>query len=195
MRRRQVLAGLGALGVGATAGCSLPGSETTISNPVRDADDDGTDPYLSFRDDDEEVASLGFSPSVPDTGSIRVTAHLPHRDGTELTDATFDFRMVRDGEPVATIVALVTPVTVEKPYVSATFSGSRGSNVSTVRIDDFGDLADETANLHFLVDRQEAGASTLHVDATVGLDGGGLLGSQYTLTGELDVPIPARGSA
>lgn len=193
MRRRAFLATVGAAGAAGTAGCGLARSETTLSEPTVRADSDARR-SLHFATDGEEVGSLGVTGSVA-SGVIDLRTEIWHRQGTDVTAIALRVWMPDAEADSAVDVAVVSPVEGDgSPPPSLSLSSPRRDRGTVIEVTDLDDLADETiSTLELLVRSRSETATTLAIDATIGLAAGGWLGTDYTLDGRLDLAFPELG--
>ncbi|SDF64471.1 hypothetical protein [Halorientalis regularis] len=188
MDRRTFLGLTASVGVVATAGCSAPGKARTLSDPTVDGESSQRK-YLSFTADGEEIATVGVDGRVDD-GTIRLPFEIWHRDGTLVEAITLRVWMPPRDAPAT--VAVASPVSGDSsPPPEVALSVPDGERGQRVEITDLDDLADETiSTLGLLVDPHPEAEGTLSIDATVELDGGGVLASDYRLDGRLNLDFP-----
>jgi hypothetical protein len=192
MKRRNVLAAVGSVGMMATAGCAGLGSET-ISNPTEEQASDG-ETSLQFRaDNGHDVATLTIRP-----GEKRYTGHggqqipvdiaLTHSEQTTVTDLTLSLRAPASGPGAPAEVAVETPFGTPHPTLELYASPDDGATV--LAIDDMGENGDGTVLFKFLLMGLGETISELTVDAEFGLEKPGVLGQSYKLKGLTLVPLP-----
>lgn len=98
-----------------------------------------------------------------------------------------------DGTPAD--VAVVSPVGGDSspPLSISLYSPSRNQG-TVIEITDLDDLKGETiSTLDLLVRPQSETAKTLKIETTIELTGGGLVGDDYTLDGQLRLECPELG--
>jgi len=189
MNRRTYLASAGSLGILATAGCSALSTDKSLARPTESGDSPGHR-YLSFRSDGDSVATFGVDGSV-DGDHLHLSMALAHRDGTSVDAITLTVWMPEISRDTPADVALVSPVEGDSsPPPAVTLSTPERALGTRIEITDIDDLADETIRLAFLVE-PPAPASELDVDVEIELSEGGLLDTDYTLSGELALDYPA----
>jgi hypothetical protein len=189
MRRRRFLATAGVAGVAATAGCGALQSEQTLSDPTRHSDGQGR-ASIHFSEDGTEIGHFGVDGGVAD-GVVPLRTEIWHREGTTVESITVRVWMP-DAETPAD-VAVVSPVEGDSspPPEIRLYTPDRASGTA-IEVTDLDDLADETiSTLEFIVRPWSETATTIAFDVSIALGGGGLLGTEYDLDGELRVEYPA----
>jgi len=189
MRRRRFLAAAGVAAAGASAGCGALRSKTTLSEPTRHSDAQGV-ASIHFSEDGEEVGHFGVNGEVAD-GVVPMSTEIWHREGTTVESVRLRVWMPDARSPAD--VALVSPVEGDSSpppeirlYTPDLFPGT------VIEVTDLDDLADETiSTLEFIVRPWSVAATTVAFDVTMALAGGGILGTGYTLEGELHLEYPA----
>ncbi|GAA0533193.1 hypothetical protein ABNG02_09685 [Halorubrum ejinorense] len=191
MNRRTYLAAVSTASVAAAAGCSAVSDTQTISEPTVDADSPGRK-TLVFEADDGEVGHVGVDGTV-DSGRIDLSTEIWHREGTRVSSIRLNVWTPDPATGSPARVAVVSPVEGDSsppPSISLYTPDRRPGTV--VEITDLDDLADETISTLGLVVIPAASEDTeLRIRATVELTGSGVLGSDYTLDGELQLAYPA----
>lgn len=193
MKRRDVLATTGSVGIVATAGCATLGS-TTISSPTENQDSDG-ETSLDFQTDDgKEVATLTVQPDsrrYDGAGGeqVSVDVALTHPDGTKVTDLTLSLRAPPSGAGTPTEIAFKTPFGTPHPQLDLYTDSDDAATV--LAIDDMGEQGDGNMVFQFLLTGLGDTTSELAIDTEVGLAETGMLGQAYTLSGRTLVPLPA----
>ncbi|MFB6200767.1 MAG: hypothetical protein ABEI98_02035 [Halorhabdus sp.] len=168
MRRRTLLAAAGTTVIGGTAGCGALRSQRHLSDPTHRSDGEGRGAIV-FARDGEDVGHFGADGSVAD-GVVPIQTEIWHRDGTTVESVE------GDSSPPPEI-RLSTP------------DRAPGTRIDVTDLDD---LADETiSTLELIVRPWSETATTIAFDVTIGLAGGGLLGADYELDGQLDLSFPA----
>lgn len=192
MDRRQFLGVVGSAGVVATAGCSMPGGSKTLTEPTvrTDASERRS---LSFTANGEEVGSLGVTGTVT-SDVIDLSTEIRHRRGTNVK--SIELRVWMPPADAAAEVAVVSPVEGDSsPPPSVSLYSPEREPGTIVAIDDLDDLEDETiSTLDLIVRPGSETATTLEIDATIGLTSGGLFSTDYTLDGRLQLEFPTLNS-
>lgn len=194
MRRRDVLAAVGSVGVVATAGCSSVGS-TTLTNPDEEQTNDG-EVNLNFRTESgENVATLTIMPgrqrySGHRGPEIPVKIALTHGDATKIESVRLDLRAPPSstGGGVPAEVAFTTPFA--KPHPSIELYTDPDDVSTILEIPDTAEQGDGTMVFDFLLTGVRDATTELSVDATMELSEDGVLGQNYTLEGLALVPLP-----
>jgi hypothetical protein len=194
MNRREFLAGVGSLGVVATAGCSSI-SSTTLTNPEEEQTDDG-DINLNFRTDGgEEVATITVMPgrqrySGHAGAEVPVKIAIMHGDTTKIESIQFDLRAppTSTGAGTPAEVAFTTPFA--KPHPSIDLYTDPDDVSTILEIPDTGEQGDGNIVFDFLLTAVRDTTTELSVDAAIELSEGGVLGQNYTLEGLTLVPLP-----
>ncbi len=191
MQRREFVAALGAAGAVGVAGCGAVRGDVTLSAPSVEEDSPGRK-SLEWSADGEPVANFGVTGGVA-SGIVDLSTELSHRDGTEVTRIELRVRMP-DADAAAD-VAVVSPVEGDSsPPPSLALYTPDDATGTAIEVTDLDDLADETIDtLEFIVRPRDDTATELAVDATIELAGGGVLGDDYTLDGELELAFPGLG--
>ncbi len=195
MDRRRFLAALGGVGVVSTAGCSTLAGDETLSDPTVDRESSGRQ-TLRFTSGDKEVGTFGADGRV--SGDlIDLPTEIWHRDGTKVASIRLRAWMPETAGEFAADVAVVSPVEGDSspPPSVALYTPDRGYG-TVVEVTDLDDLADETiSTLALLVRPASETATTLNLDATIDLTGNGLLDTDYTLRGQLQLEFPELATA
>ncbi|ACV12646.1 hypothetical protein Huta_2482 [Halorhabdus utahensis DSM 12940] len=189
MRRRRFLAAAGVAAAGASAGCGALRSKTTLSEPSRHSDAQGV-ASIHFSEDGEEVGHFGVNGGVAD-GVVPMSTEIWHREGTTVESVRLRVWMP-DAETPAD-VAVVSPVEGDSspPPEVRLYSPDRRPG-TVIELSDLDDLADETiSTLECIVRPWSETATTVAFDVTMALAGGGMLGTDYELDGELRLEYPA----
>jgi hypothetical protein len=187
MERRTFLAGLGSIGIAATAGCGAVAGETTLSEPTVDADLPGRK-ALIFESDGEEIGHVGVDGTV-ENGLIDLSTEIWHREGTRVE--RIELRVWMPETESAADVAVVSPVEGDSsPPPSVALYTPDSAPGTAIEITDLDDLADETISTLELLVRPPDAATKLAIDATVELAGSGALTKDYDLEGELRLSYP-----
>lgn len=194
MRRRDVLAAVGSLGVVATAGCSSVGS-TTLTTPEEKQTDDG-EVNLNFRTESgETVATLTVMPgrqrySGHHGTEIPVKIALTHGDATKIESVRLDLRAppTFTGAGVPAEVAFTTPFA--KPHPSIELYTDPDDVSTILEIPNTGKQGDGTMVFDFLLTGVRDATTELSIDATIELSEDGVLGQNYTLEGLALVLLP-----
>ena len=188
MHRREFVTALGGVGVAGIAGCGAVRGDVTLSAPTVGVDGPGRK-YLEWSADGDSVADFGVTgTATPEI--VDLSTELSHRDGTEVNG--IELRVWMPEADSATDVALVSPVEGDSspPPSVALYTPERAAG-TVIDVTDLDDLADETiSTIGLLVRPSDETATKLAVDATVDLTDGGVLGDDYTLTGELELEYP-----
>lgn len=185
MDRRTYFAAVCTAGVVATAGCGTVAGRQTLSEPNVRAESSGRK-ALIFATDGEEVGHFGVDGGV-DRGRIALSTEIWHRKETEVQ--SIRLRVWMPESPAE--VAVVSPVEGDSsPPPAVTLSTPDREPGTLVEITDLDDLADETiSTLALVVDPNSETATDLHIQATIEL-GGGILDTDYTLDGEVQLSYP-----
>lgn len=190
MNRRTYLASVCTLGVAATAGCSTVSGSKTLSEPTVNAESSGKK-ALIFTTNDEEVGHLGIDGSVT-ANRIDLSTEIWHKGGTSVESIKLRVWMPETAREAPAEVAVVSPVEGDSsPPPSMTLYTPDRVLGRVIEITDLDDLADETiSTLDLIVIPGANTATRLNVHATIELSGDGILGSDYTLDGELQLAYP-----
>jgi hypothetical protein len=189
MQRREFVAALGTAGIAGVAGCGAVRGDVTLSAPSVGGDSPGRK-YLEWSADGESVASFGVTGGVTSGIIDLFQTELSHRDGTEVTRIELRVRMPDADAPAD--VAVVSPVEGDSsPPPSLALYTPDDATGTVIEVTDLDDLADETIDtLEFIVRPHDETATELAIDVTIELAGGGVLGDDYTLNGELELSFP-----
>ncbi|WP_245852925.1 hypothetical protein [Natrinema ejinorense] len=190
MNRREYLAAICSTGVVATAGCSAIQSNQTLSDPTVHGDSRGRK-TLVFATTDEEVGKFGVTGRV-DSGVIDAPLEIWHRAGTAVKSITLRVWMPEVATESPPTVAIASPVEGDSspPPSVALYTPDRALG-TVIEISDLDDLADETISiLNLLVKPVAETASKLTIHTTIELTSSGILESNYTLDGELQLTYP-----
>lgn len=192
MRRRRLLATLGAATATAGAGCgALPGDET-LTDPTVVEDDPGRR-TLVFAVDGDEVGHFGVDGRVAD-GTVAMDTELWHRSNTRVRSLRLHLWV--DPLDTATRIGLGAPLEGDSsPPPKVTLSTpDRGRGV-VIAVSDFDDLADETiSTIDLFVDPGADAATTVGVDCEIDLASSDTFGTDYTLEGQMDLAYPEIGA-
>lgn len=192
MQRRNFLAAVGTASAVGIAGCGAIQSETTLSEPTLN-EDSPQRRHIEWLSDDESVGELGIDGSRS-SGIIDLSTEINHREDT--TVESIRLRVWMPETDSAAKVAVVSPVEGDSspPPALALYTPDRAPG-TVIEITDLDDLKDETiSTLNLMVRPATETATTLKFDSTIELAGGGMLSSDYTLTGQLQLDFPARGN-
>lgn len=191
MNRRTYLAAVCAGSAAATAGCSGVTGTETLSDPTVNADSPGRK-TLVFEADDGKVGHVGIDGTI-DSGRIDLSTEIWHRAGTRVSSITLNVWTPDPATESPARVAVVAPVEGDSsPPPSISLYTPDRQPGTVIEITDLDDLADETISTLDLVVIPAAAADTeLRIRATVELTESGVLGSDYTLDGELQLAYPA----
>jgi hypothetical protein len=190
VNRRRYLRALCTVGVVATAGCGAVAGDRTLSDPTVDVESSGRK-TLVFASEGEKLGHLGVDGSV-DSGWLDLSTELWHREGTNVKSIALRVWMPEAASESPADVAVVSPVEGDSspPPSVALYTPERALG-TTIAITDVDDLADETiSTLDLVVEPGTETATKLGIHATIELTGGGVLGSHYTLDGELQLAYP-----
>lgn len=193
MDRRQFLSGIGTAGIVATAGCSMVSGVETLSDPTVYTDSPSRR-SLEWTANDESIGEFGVSMAFS-TGIIDVSTELSHSKGTTVESIKLRVWTESPETDTPADVAVVSPVEGDSsPPPSISLYSPYQRKGTVIEITDLDDLKDETiSTLDLLIRPQSESTTTVKFDATIELAGGGALGTDYTLTGELPVEIPTSG--
>ena len=192
MNRRAFLGLAGSACAIATAGCSAPGQAATLSDPSVESESSQRK-HLSYTADGEEIATFGVDGRV-DGGMIELPVEIWHREGTTVDAITL--RVWMPPQDAAATVAVASPVSGDSsPPPAVTLSIPDRGQGQLIEITDLDDLADETiSTLTLLVEPHAEATGRLSIDTEIELGGGGVLASDYTLSGQLDLDFSRIGS-
>lgn len=190
MHRRTYLAAASTAGLAATAGCSTVSGERTLTDPTVRADSSGRK-ALIFASNGEEVGHLGVDGGVAGD-RIDLSTEIWHRQGTSVESVELRLWMPETATDSASEVGVVSPVQGDSsPPPSLALYAPEQALGTVVELTDLDDLADETiSTLDLVVEPGSATATKLTVDATIELAGGGILSTDYTLDGRLQLTYP-----
>ncbi len=190
MNRRPYLASVCAAGVAATAGCSTVSGGKTLSEPTVNTESSGRKAVI-FTENDEEVGHLGVDGSVV-SDRIDLSTEIWHRDETTVESIKLRVWMPETATESTTEVAVVSPVEGDSsPPPSVALYTPDQALGTIVEITDLDDLADETiSTLDLVVVPASETATRLTIHTTIELSGSGILSSDYTLDGELQLAYP-----
>jgi len=191
MRRRRFLAAAGVAGATATAGCGALQSATRLTEPTRHSDGAGR-ASIHFSEDNRDVGHFGVDGAVAD-GVVPMSTEIWHREGTTVESVELRVWMPEAETPPQ--VAVVSPVEGDSsPPPELSLSTPTTAPGTTIAITDLDDLANETiSTLELLVRPRSESATSVAFDFTMELSGGGILGTDYTLDGELHLEYPDLG--
>lgn len=193
MNRRALLGSIGGTGVFAAAGCVGVGGTERLADPRETRESTGWR-TLVFTADGEEVAKFGANGSgVSDR--VELSTQIWHQDGTNIERISLTTWMPGPEQGSPGEVAVVAPVEGDSsPPPELTLYTPDQNPGTTIEISDLDDLADETISTIELVVRPRSETATkLAIDTRIELSDGGFLGTDYTLTGELELKFPALG--
>jgi hypothetical protein len=190
VKRRGYLTAVSTVGVVATAGCSSVGGQETLSEPTVKTESDGRK-ALIFTSDGEEVGHLGVNGNV-ESNLISLSTEIWHQEGTKVQSIKLRVWMPETAAEPAAEVAVVSPVEGDSsPPPSVAIYTPDQALGTVIEITDLDDLADETiSTVKLLVNPKAETAATLNIHATIELSESGVLGSKYTLDGELQLAYP-----
>lgn len=188
--RRQFFNVIGSAGIGATAGCSTVVGSEPLSDPTVHTDSPGRR-SLEWLSNGESVGELGVSGTVS-SGLIDLSTEISHTQGTNVESIQRRVWMASPDTETSADIAIVSPVEGDSsPPPSISLYSPHRSHGTVIEITELDDLKDETiSTLDLLVSPQSEMTTTLHVDATIALTGGGLLSDDYTLDGQLHLEFP-----
>jgi hypothetical protein len=146
---------------------------------------------LIFTSNGEEVGHFGVDGSV-ESDRIDLSTEIWHRDGTNVESIKLRVWMPEAATESPADVAVVSPVEGDSsPPPSVTLYTPDRDLGTIIKITDFDDLADETiSTLNLIVVPGSETATNLTIHTTIELASGGVLGSDYTLDGELQLAYP-----
>jgi hypothetical protein len=190
VNRRGYLTAVCSAGVVATAGCSSLAGDQTLSEPTVNTESDGRK-ALIFTSNDEEVGHFGVDGNV-ESNLITLSTEIWHQEGTSVQSIKLRIWMPETATETPAEVAVVSPVEGDSsPPPSVALYTPDQALGTIIEITDLDDLADETiSTLHLLVNPRAETATTLNIHATIELSESGVLGSDYTLDGELQLAYP-----
>jgi hypothetical protein len=190
VNRRTYLTSVCVAGVATTAGCSTISGSNILSDPTVNTESSGRK-ALIFTANDEEVGHLGVDGSVT-SGRIDLSTEIWHQDRTTVESVKLRVWMPETATESPARVAVVSPVEGDSsPPPSVTLSTADRSLGTVIEITGLDDLADETiSTLTLIVIPGSETATRLTIHSTIELSGGGILSSDYTLDGELQLAYP-----
>ncbi|WP_243838087.1 hypothetical protein [Halobacterium sp. R2-5] len=190
MNRRTYLAAVGTAGIAASAGCSAVTGTQTLSDPTVHEDSPGRK-ALVFNSNDGEVGHVGVDGHVK-SDRIELTTEIWHQDGTRVDSIELRVWMPEIATESPAEVAVAAPVEGDSsPPPSLSLSTPKRDLGTAIEITDLDDLADETiSTLNLIVIPGSRTATDLNIHATIELSGGGILSTDYTLDGELQLAYP-----
>lgn len=190
VNRRGYLTAVWSAGVVATAGCSALAGGQTLSEPTVNTETDGRK-ALIFTSDDKEVGHFGVDGNV-NSDQISLSTEIWHQEGTNVESIKLRVWMPAIATDSPAEVAVVSPVEGDSspPPSVALYTPDRARG-TVIEITDLDDLADETiSTLNLLVNPKTEEATRLNIHATIKLSETGVLDSDYTLDGELQLAYP-----
>ncbi|UDF60580.1 hypothetical protein [Halobacterium sp. BOL4-2] len=188
-RRKYITAACGA-SIATIAGCSKLAGKKTLSDPKIDPGPGGGT-TMTFTDNNSEIAHLSVSKRVsPDR------AHLPmeiwHRQGTKIKSIKLRVWMPEIATEFPAKVAVVSPVEGDSspPPSLSLYTPERlpGTNIEVSDLDDLSDETISTLNLIIIPNSEKAVDIKIH--GTIELSSSNILGSSYTLDGEMKLSYP-----
>lgn len=185
------LAGVGTAGVAATAGCSTVAGHQTLSDPSMSNDSSGRKAII-FTANGGEVGHLGVDGHV-ESNRIDLSTEIWHEDRTRVKSIKLRLWMPEIAAESPATVAVTSPVEGDNspPPSLSLYTPTRDLG-TVIEITDVDDLADETiSTLDLIVIPGADTATDLKIHATIELSGSGILSTDYTLDGELQVAYPA----
>lgn len=187
MNRRTYLAAVCTAGVTATAGCGTVAGNQTLSDPTVNKDAPGRKAII-FTSDESEVGHFGVDGSVT-SNRINLSTEVWHQEGTHVESIKLRLWMPETATESPAEVAVVSPVEGDSsPPPSVSLYTPDGDLGTIIEITDLDDLADETiSTLNLIVIPGSETATDLTIHATIELSGSGVLSSDYTLDGELQL--------
>ncbi|MFT4891382.1 MAG: hypothetical protein ACI9YT_002314 [Halobacteriales archaeon] len=190
MNRRTYLTAVCSAGVMTTAGCGAVAGERTLSDPTVAVESSGRKAII-FTSNDEEVGHFGVDGSV-ESGWISLSTEIWHREGTTVESITLRVWMPETASESPADVAVVAPVEGDSsPPPSVALYTPEQALGTMIEITDLNDLGDETiSTLALIVKPGTEAATELNIHATVELTGKGILSSDYTLDGALQLTYP-----
>jgi len=191
MRRRALLVSALTAASSVTAGCSAVKTRTECTNPVKKTTDNPRDDgkYLEFPGNGGNLAVVGVDPrSAPLPEHFHTW--VSHTENTELQSLTQRFvALGGDGTPPQ--LSLEGPFMGDsKPHPSVSLF--RDGRAAVVEVHRFGELADETAFIHFPVIRWPESSGRLVVQNTVELAQSELPDQTHVLDGQLEFEFTAE---
>ncbi|MFT4920844.1 MAG: hypothetical protein ACI8XM_000035 [Haloarculaceae archaeon] len=190
MNRRRYIAAICTAGIGATAGCSTGTGNQTLSDPTVNEETPGSQAII-FTANDAEVGHLGVDGSV-ESDRVDLSTEIWHQDGTRVKSIELRLWMPEIATESPAKVAVTSPVEGDSspPPSISLYTPDRDLG-TIIEITDLDDLADETiSTLNLIVIPGSDMATDLNIHATIDLSGGGILSSDYTLEGELQLAYP-----
>lgn len=190
MNRRRYLVAVSTAGVAATAGCSAVTGDQTLSDPTVNEDSPGRKAIV-FTTNNAEVGHLGVDGSIePDR--IELSTEIWRQDGTRVKSIKLRVWMPEIATDSPAEVAVTSPVEGDSspPPSISLYTPDRDPG-TIIEITDLDDLADETiSTLNLIVIPGSETATDLNIHAIIDLSGSGVLSSNYTLDGELQLAYP-----
>lgn len=190
MNRREYLAAVCTAGAVTTAGCSSLSGNQTLSEPTVETESEGRK-ALVFTSNEQEVGHLGVDGNV-ESNLISLSTEIWHQEGTTVQSIQLRLWMPELTPDSAAEVAVISPVEGDSspPPSLALYTPDQAPG-TVVEITDLDDLADETiSTLNLLVNPVTETATKLSIHTTIELSESGVLGSGYTLDGELQLAYP-----
>jgi hypothetical protein len=190
MHRRRFLAGLGAAGTVAIAGCAGPVGTEQLQNP--DVDDEASETHLTYRDDDGRIATSSVLYGPVRTGRlVRLLISIWHRDGTTVSDLAVT---VRTRDPTAVRPSVyVGGFSGEFPPIDYRIDDD--SDGRLISVPDLSPVGDGTVTLELFVRAFDEWPLELTVDVAYGLDAGFLQSSEVEGTIDLSISNPESGES
>jgi len=191
MHRRALLGTFSGVGVLATAGCSGVGGRERLSDPTVATRPTGRK-TLRFISENKEVGKFGVAGSV-NSDRVELSTEIWHREGTAVDRISLTVWMPEAEQGSPGEVALVSPVEGDSsPPPQLTLYTPDQKPGTTVAISDLDDLADETiSTIELVVTPRSETATRVAIETTIELSEGDFFGTDYTLTGDLELEFPA----
>lgn len=190
MDRRRFLAGLGAAGTAAFAGCAGTVGPKQLRDPA--VDDEATETHLTYRDDDGRIAtsSVQYGP-VRTGGLVRILISIWHRDGTTVSDLAVT---VRTRDPTAGRPSVyVGGFSGEFPPID--YQIDEDTDGRLLSVPDLSPVGEGTVTLELFVQAFTDWPLELTIDVAYGLDGGLLQSYDVDGSTDLTIPNPDSGNA
>ncbi|MEF8894051.1 twin-arginine translocation signal domain-containing protein [Halodesulfurarchaeum sp.] len=190
MNRRRFLAGVGAAGTVAFAGCAGPVGTTELSDP--EVDVESAETHLTYRDNEGRIATttVQYGPVRPD-GLVRMRISIWHRKETAISDLFVTFR---NRAPTGLRPSVyVGGFSGEFPPIDYQIDDE--SDGRLISVPDLSPVGEGTVTLELYVQAFDDWPLELTVDVAYGLDAGVLQSYAVEGTTDLSIPNPESGES
>lgn len=174
MRRRQVLAGSGAVAAFSLAGCSTLTGPTSLGPPEIERED--REMHLQWTRGDQRATLTVRQRTVPETpeDAFRLRLHISHGTGIQTEYLQFRLHAPRDPGAVPAAVSLEVPDGGPwPPFVL------RQDQWTTIAVEDLNELGRGSLGLELWIRPRSDPVEAVTVAPTIGFSGTGLLDRQY----------------